>query len=80
MTSAVAANTAAKRSRASAARPAARCAIAEAPHAVLHDDHRAVDDEAEVERAEAHQVARETPLATMPVTVISIDERDDRAP
>ena len=31
--------------------------LAEAAQAVLHDDHRAVDDQAEVERAQAHQVA-----------------------
>ncbi len=32
-------------------------ALGEPPQAVLDDDHGAVDDEAEVDRAEAHQVA-----------------------
>ena len=31
--------------------------VAESPDAVLHDDNRAIHDEAEVERSEAHQVA-----------------------
>ena len=30
--------------------------MGQAPHAVLHDHHRAVNDDAEVERAQAHQV------------------------
>ncbi len=36
--------------------------LGEAPDAVLDDDHRAVDDEAEVDRAEAHQVAADLAL------------------
>jgi hypothetical protein len=35
-------------------------AFAEATQAVLDDDHGAVDDQAEVQRAQAHQVARDT--------------------
>ena len=38
-------------------RPASRVLFhGEAADAILHDDHRAIDDDAEVERAEAHQV------------------------
>ncbi len=36
--------------------------LGEPPQAVLDDDDRAVDDEAEVERAQAHQVAADTCL------------------
>ena len=36
--------------------------LAEATDAVLHDDHRAVDDEAEVQRPQAHQIPRDAGL------------------
>ena len=40
----------------------ARAAFGEPPQAVLDDDDRAVDDQAEVDRAEAHQVAADPSL------------------
>ena len=38
-------------------RPRRACCLAEPAQAVLDDDHRAIDDQAEVERAQAHEVA-----------------------
>ncbi len=75
ITSAVAVAASSKRSSAASARPRPALRFAEAAQAVLHDDHRAVDDEAEVECAETHQVAGDA-ARTMPITVMSIAERD----
>ncbi len=42
--------------------------------AVLDDDHRTVDDQAEVERAEAHQVSRHPERLFMPIAIIRNEE------
>ena len=49
--------------RASAGGRARCCAGGEAAHAVLDHDDGAVDDDAEVDRAEAHQVAADAAFA-----------------
>ena len=51
-----------KRSSRVSTRPSSCCRSAEAAQAVLHDDHRAVDDEPEVQRAQAHQIGGDTVL------------------
>ena len=72
ITSVVASNTTSSRSR---SRQRSGCRLvrqAQPAQAVLDDDHRAVDDQAEIERAEAHQIA-EMRDCTMPVMVISME-------
>ena len=61
-TSRVASNTTSNRSSRSSSRPSALLLEREPAQAVLDDDHRAVDDQAEVERAEAHQVGADAVL------------------
>ena len=56
ITSLVASKTISKRSPPSSRRLRVLL-LRETADAVLHDDDRAIDDDAEVERAEAHQVA-----------------------
>ena len=56
MTSRVASKTTSKRSPRASTPLAMMLFLREAADAVLHDDDCAVDDDAEVERAEAHQV------------------------
>ena len=58
ITSAEALAATSKRSSRDSSAPEPVLGLAEAAQAVLDDDHRAVDDQAEVERAEAHQVGR----------------------
>ena len=73
-----------KRSRRVSRRPRRCCSCGQQPQAVLDDDDGAVDDDAEVDGAEAHQVGADLRSRTMPVTVISIDsgmtQRRRRAP
>ncbi len=61
MTSVVAARTTSSRSRSGSDVAAALCGR-EPPQAVLDDDHGAVDDEPEVERAQAHEIAADARL------------------
>jgi hypothetical protein len=58
ITSRVASNTVWKRSLPRQQAPQPVLLLADPAQAVLDDDHRAIDDQAEVQRAQAHQIAR----------------------